>query len=159
MVKYCSSVVALWKRFCLFLDYELERQSRTHRHCNHGGYFISDAALVQADTVDTEILLSVLAQVRAGDFTARMPLGWTGLAGKVADGLNEVILANEALGAELARVSQVVGKEGKLSQRLVLGGWTQSWAGSVDSVNRLIDDLVRRRSRCSASSAPSPGGT
>jgi signal transduction histidine kinase/HAMP domain-containing protein/ActR/RegA family two-component response regulator len=104
---------------------------------------MSETAPVQADTVDTEILLSVLAQVRAGDFTARMPLGWTGLAGKVADGLNEVILANEALGAELARVSQVVGKEGKLSQRLVLGGWTQSWAGSVDSVNRLIDDLVR----------------
>jgi len=33
-----------------------------------------DSALAQADTVDTEILLSVLAQVRAGDFTARMPL-------------------------------------------------------------------------------------
>jgi signal transduction histidine kinase/CheY-like chemotaxis protein/HAMP domain-containing protein len=104
---------------------------------------MSDTAPALADTVDAEILLSVLAQVKAGDFTARMPLAWTGVAGKVADGLNEVILANQALGAELARVSQVVGKEGKLSQRLVLGGWTQSWAGSVDSVNRLIDDLVR----------------
>ena len=102
-----------------------------------------DTALAPADTVDAEILLSVLAQVKSGDFTARMPLGWTGVAGKVADGLNEVILANQALGAELARVCQVVGKEGKLSQRLVLGGWTQSWAGSVDSVNSLIDDLVR----------------
>ena len=79
---------------------------------------MSDTTLAPADTVDTEILLSVLAQVRAGDFTARMPLGWTGLAGKVADGLNEVILANEALGAELARVSQVVGKEGKTRHRV-----------------------------------------
>jgi signal transduction histidine kinase/CheY-like chemotaxis protein/HAMP domain-containing protein len=104
---------------------------------------MSDTAPAPADTLDAEILLGVLAQVKAGDFTARMPLGWTGVAGKVADGLNDVVLANQALGAELARVSEVVGKEGKLSQRLVLGGWTQIWAGSVDSVNSLIDDLVR----------------
>ena len=35
-----------------------------------------------------------------------MPLEWTGVAGKVADGLNEVIIANETLEAELARVSR-----------------------------------------------------
>ena len=95
------------------------------------------------DNVDAAILLDVLARVKEGDFTARMPLEWTGVAGKVADGLNEVIIANQALGAELARVGQVVGKEGRLSQRVVLGGWTQSWSGSIHSVNALIDDLVR----------------
>ena len=72
-----------------------------------------------------------------------MPLEWTGVAGKIADGLNDVIVANQALGAELARVSRVVGKEGRLSQRVVLGGPTQSWADSIESVNSLIDDLVR----------------
>ncbi len=100
-------------------------------------------AVPVADTLDAKVLLSVLAQVKGGDFTARMPLEWTGLAGKVADGFNDVIIANQALGAELARVSQVVGKEGKLSQRVVLGGLTQRWAGSIESVNSLIDDLVR----------------
>jgi signal transduction histidine kinase/HAMP domain-containing protein/ActR/RegA family two-component response regulator len=104
---------------------------------------MSDSAATLADTVDATALLRVLVQVKAGDFTARMPLDWTGVAGKVADGLNDVIIANEALGAELARVGQVVGKEGKLSQRVVLGGWTQSWSRSVESVNSLIDDLVR----------------
>jgi len=96
-----------------------------------------------ADTIDVKVLLQFLAQVKAGDFTARMPLEWTGVAGKVADGLNEVIIANEAIGAELERVSRVVGKQGELSQRVVLGGWTQSWARSVGSVNSMIDDLVR----------------
>jgi len=96
-----------------------------------------------ADTIDVKVLLQFLAQVKAGDFTARMPLEWTGVAGKVADGLNEVIIANEAIGAELERVSRVVGKQGELSQRVVLGGWTQSWAKSVESVNSMIDDLVR----------------
>ena len=96
-----------------------------------------------ADTIDVKVLLQFLAQVKAGDFTARMPLEWTGVAGKVADGLNEVIIANETIGAELERVSRVVGKQGELSQRVVLGGWTQSWARSVESVNSMIDDLVR----------------
>ena len=104
---------------------------------------MSDSVVPIADTVDPEVLLSVLAQVKAGDFTARMPLEWTGVAGKVADGVNDVIIANQALEAELARVSQVVGEQGKLSQRAVLGGWTQSWSGSIESVNSLIEALVR----------------
>src|ERR1700710_3003387 len=98
---------------------------------------------VSSDCVDGKALLSVLAQVKGGDFTARMPLEWTGVAGKVADCLNDVIISNQALEAELARVSRVVGKEGELSQRAVLGGWTQSWSGSLESVNGLIDALVR----------------
>jgi len=72
-----------------------------------------DAKVAPADTVDAKVLLSVLAQVKAGDFTARMPLEWTGVPGKVADGLNHVIAANQALGTELARVSRVVGKQGE----------------------------------------------
>ena len=66
-----------------------------------------------AEAVDAKVLLSVLAQVREGDFTARMPLDWTGVPGKVADGLNDVIVANQALEAELARVSRVVGDAGR----------------------------------------------
>jgi signal transduction histidine kinase/CheY-like chemotaxis protein/HAMP domain-containing protein len=104
---------------------------------------VSETGPALADEFDAGVLLNVLAQVKRGDFTARMPLYWTGVAGKVADCLNEVIISNQSLEEELARVSQVVGKEGKLSQRLVLGGWSQSWSGSAGSVNSLIDDLVR----------------
>jgi signal transduction histidine kinase/DNA-binding response OmpR family regulator/HAMP domain-containing protein len=102
-----------------------------------------DSPVASSDCVDSKVLLGVLAQVKGGDFTARMPLEWTGVAGKVADCLNEVIISNQALESELARVSRVVGKEGELSQRAVLGGWTQSWTGSLESVNSLIDALVR----------------
>ncbi len=102
-----------------------------------------DSVEPTADSVDPRVLLSVLAQVKFGDFSARMPLEWTGVAGKVADGLNDVIIANQALEAELARVSQMVGEEGRLSQRVVLGGSAQSWSGSVQSVNNLIEALVR----------------
>jgi CheY-like chemotaxis protein len=52
---------------------------------------MSDAVVALSNRLDTKVLLSVLAQVKAGDFTARMPLEWTGVAGKVADGVNEVM--------------------------------------------------------------------
>ena len=104
---------------------------------------MSDGEVVVGGSVDLAVLLGVLARVKGGDFSVRMPLGWTGVAGKVADGLNEVIVANEALGVELARVARVVGRQGELSQRVVLGGWTQCWSSSVESVNSLIDALVR----------------
>jgi hypothetical protein len=68
------------------------------------------------ETVDLEVLLGVLSDVKAGNFSARMPLHWTGVAGKVADRLNEIIRANEALGTELERVSRVVGKEAASSR-------------------------------------------
>jgi len=93
--------------------------------------------------VEAEVLLGVLAQARAGDFGARMPLHWTGVAGKVADSLNEVLASNAALAAELERVSRVVGKEGRLSQRVSFHGTDQVWAGCLESVNSLIEDLVR----------------
>ena len=104
---------------------------------------MSDVTLTRDDELDAKVLLRFLAQVRAGDLTARMPLEWVGVAGKVADGLNEVMIANQAFEAELARVSRVVGTQGELSQRVTVGGSTRSWAGSVESVNSLISALVR----------------
>jgi signal transduction histidine kinase/HAMP domain-containing protein/ActR/RegA family two-component response regulator len=104
---------------------------------------MDDQQLGTAESLDEAVLLSVLSDVRSGDFTVRMPLEWTGVAGKIADRLNDVIEANQTLGAELARVSRVVGKEGKLSQRVAYRGADRVWAESIESVNSLIDDLVR----------------
>src|SRR5579862_4020391 len=52
---------------------------------------VSDPVLLHSDAIDLKVLLGVLAQLREGDFTARMPLDWTGMAGKIADGVNDVI--------------------------------------------------------------------
>ncbi len=67
---------------------------------------------------EPEVLLRVLSRVQSGDFSAQMPVHWIGVPGKIADRLNEIIGANQAFSAELERVSRVVGKEGKLSQRV-----------------------------------------
>jgi signal transduction histidine kinase/CheY-like chemotaxis protein/HAMP domain-containing protein len=95
------------------------------------------------DQLDERVLLSVLADVSNGDFSVRMPLHWTGVAGKIADRLNDVITANQTLGTELERVSRVVGQEGHLSQRVATRASSQAWSESIESVNSLIENLVR----------------
>ena len=87
-------------------------------------------------------LLQALTALKKGRRDVRLPSDWTGVAGKVADAFNEVVELNERMAGELARLSRVVGKEGKLSQRLGLGDVGGFWRESVDSVNDLIDDLV-----------------
>src|SRR2546428_8661568 len=65
-----------------------------------------------------ELLLKVLIAFRKGDFTVRMPTNLTGLSGKIADNLNEIIENEARLTKEFIRVAQVVGKEGKMSHRV-----------------------------------------
>ena len=87
-------------------------------------------------------LLDALTALKKGRRGVRLPLDWTGVAGKVADAFNDVVELNERMAGELGRLSRVVGKEGKLGQRLSLGDVDGFWEESVDSVNDLIDDLV-----------------
>jgi HAMP domain-containing protein/signal transduction histidine kinase/DNA-binding response OmpR family regulator len=100
------------------------------------------AQAATTDAVNPSELLSVLISLKKGDFSARMPIDGTGIAGKIADALNDVIELNERMAKELERVSAAVGKEGKISQRASLsaGG---GWASCVDAVNSLIGDLVQ----------------
>jgi HAMP domain-containing protein/signal transduction histidine kinase/CheY-like chemotaxis protein len=96
-----------------------------------------------AADLDTDALLSALAAFRAGDFSVRLPEHWTGVAGKIADSLNDVIARNQRLTHELARLRQVVGKEGRINQRISSGGADGGWVESIHSVNDLVEDLVR----------------
>ena len=91
--------------------------------------------------IDTRQLLTALTALKKGDFSVRLPLDWNGTAGKIADAFNDVIERNEKMAKELERISRVVGKEGKISQRASIGEVTGSWADSVASVNTLISDL------------------
>ena len=87
-------------------------------------------------------LLVALTGLKKGDFSVRLPLDWTGVAGKTADTFNDVVERNQRMAKELERISRVVGKEGKISQRASLGEVSGSWADSIVSVNNLIGDLV-----------------
>src|SRR5258706_12311454 len=88
-------------------------------------------------------LLRGLEAVRGGDFSGRMPADWTGLEGKIADRFNEILMLNQDVASELARVGQVVGREGKTRQRMRVTRTRGAWAAIQTSANTLIDDLVR----------------
>ena len=100
------------------------------------------AKVVAANVVDPRVVVSVLAAVRRGDFSARLPTTWTGSAGRVATALNDIIEANQRLERELSRLTKHVGKEGQV-KRMSLGDAGGPWASTLDSVNDLIEDLIR----------------
>src|SRR5438132_1310692 len=87
-------------------------------------------------------LLNALIAFKGGSFSVRLPADWTGLAGKVADTFNEVIAINERMSRELERIGRVVGKEGRIGQRISLGVVSEGWADSIGCINTLIGDLV-----------------
>ncbi|HUL67160.1 MAG TPA: HAMP domain-containing protein [Burkholderiaceae bacterium] len=92
--------------------------------------------------LDASEVLRALQAMRAGDFTARLPGDWTGIAGKVADTFNDIVAANARLAAELERVGQAVGRQGKTRQRVRLERSSGAWDEMEVSVNALIDDLL-----------------
>ncbi len=91
---------------------------------------------------DLNELLRALQAMRMGDFTVRMAAESTGLLGKIADTFNEIVTSNQHMARQLEQVGQLVGKEGRIRQRLRLGLATGSWGEMENSVNALIDDLL-----------------
>jgi len=95
------------------------------------------------DSLSLKQLLKVLMAVKKGDFSVRMPTDQIGIAGKIADSLNDIIELNERMAQEFRRISVMVGKEGKTTQRAVLSPVMGGWAACIDSVNTLVGDLVQ----------------
>ncbi len=87
-------------------------------------------------------LLEILTAVRRGDFSVRMPSDLTGVTGKVADALNDIIAANQRMSQQLEHVGQVVGREGQTSTRVRFGLSDGSWSDMEGSINQLIGDLL-----------------
>ena len=93
--------------------------------------------------LDRRQLLSALRSFRRGDFTVRLPEDLTGHDSEIARLFNEIVSLNEGMTDELERLSQVVGKEGKISQRGRIKTATGSWESAIRSVNDLIEDMVQ----------------
>ncbi|MBU1262879.1 HAMP domain-containing protein [bacterium] len=94
------------------------------------------------NSLDTKALLEVLVGIKNGDFAVRLPVDWVGIDGKIADTFNDIVSLNEQMANGLNRISQVVGKEGKISQRMQIGETKGAWRREIDSVNTFIDDMV-----------------
>src|SRR5438874_3505140 len=101
------------------------------------------ASLPPPDVLEQREILAALRAVRKGDFSVRLPLDRTGLAGELAEAFNDVVEMLDRSTQELGRISRVVGKEGRITQRASLPGAGGGWEANNDSVNSLIADLAR----------------
>jgi HAMP domain-containing protein/signal transduction histidine kinase/DNA-binding response OmpR family regulator len=101
-----------------------------------------EAGNAYTDSFDNKQLLQVLIQVRNGNFSVRMPFAESGLNGKICDTMNEIISLNERMMLEFTKAGNIIGKQGKLTQRIEVPNAKGSWGTGVDALNSLISDLV-----------------
>ncbi|MFN2570822.1 MAG: HAMP domain-containing protein, partial [Gemmatimonadales bacterium] len=71
-----------------------------------------------------------------------MPSGLSGLDGKLADACNDIATISDRRAQDVARVSRMVGKEGRVKERLSMVDLVGTRAEETAAVNTLIDDLV-----------------
>ncbi|MEG3631151.1 HAMP domain-containing protein [Streptomyces poriticola] len=95
------------------------------------------------DTAALNRLLAALVSMRDGNFRKRLTVSGDGVMSEIAAVFNEVADRNLHLTGELARVRRMVGREGKLTERLETGACEGSWSTAIDHSNALVDDLVR----------------
>ncbi|MEA3192088.1 MAG: hypothetical protein QOD26_421, partial [Betaproteobacteria bacterium] len=92
--------------------------------------------------LDRGELLKCLRAFKRGDFGTRMPLNLTGIDGEIAQAFNDVVELEESKAAEIARVAEVVGKEGQFHQRITVPGAAGGWSDVIGSINGLIGDVM-----------------
>ncbi|WP_328719065.1 HAMP domain-containing protein [Streptomyces sp. NBC_00247] len=98
---------------------------------------------VEVDAAALNRLLSALLAMRDGNFRRRLTVSGDGPLTEISAVFNEVADRNLHLTGELARVRRVVGREGKLTERLETGACEGAWAAAIDASNELVDDLAR----------------
>ncbi|GAA5150920.1 hypothetical protein GCM10023321_17060 [Pseudonocardia eucalypti] len=87
-------------------------------------------------------LASAVTELRRGRFEVRLSRRG-GLPGQVADRFNELTRLLERRNRDLLRISRVVGREGRMAERLDEDAVDGEWAQAAHAVNALIDDLAR----------------
>jgi HAMP domain-containing protein/signal transduction histidine kinase/CheY-like chemotaxis protein len=111
-------------------------------HPGTNGHSSTNGHAIESETFDGKLLLQILAEVRNGNFTVRLPVDQTGTAGKIYDTLNDIISLNEDMMKEFDKAALTIGKQGKLTHRLDTPSKRGAWKEGMASLNSLISDLV-----------------
>jgi nitrogen fixation/metabolism regulation signal transduction histidine kinase len=90
-----------------------------------------------------EQLLAAMVAVGDGDFSVQLPRHWEGVNGKLAESFNAIVSHNRRLERDLALVGEKVGRMGQTRHRLAPTNRQGAWSHMEQSINGLIDDLVR----------------
>ena len=124
------------------------RKAGASRRGNGKEAAAATAAVTNGGTSDPderalEEILAALTAAQNGDFSPRLRARRKDLIGELQARTNELLDMNARQARELSRVSRVIGREGRMTERASLGPVPGAWAENVEAVNALIDDLVR----------------
>jgi HAMP domain-containing protein/signal transduction histidine kinase/CheY-like chemotaxis protein len=102
-------------------------------------------ALEPGRAQDLQHLLGALRAAERGDFGVRLfPSTQGGVMGEIVVAFNDLMAKNALLASEMERVERVVGREGRMTERVTLGpGMAGQWLASMGALNALIGDLVQ----------------
>src|SRR4051794_3640092 len=66
------------------------------------------------------LILGAVVAFRDGDFSVRLPTDWNATEGQIASAFNQAIAQKQRISREVTRLSETVGKQGRLRQRMSL---------------------------------------
>ncbi len=97
-------------------------------------------------TEDTTVLLTVLRELKKGNFSVRVPVTSTGMMGKLAAELNDIIELNQRNAKNLSGVARVIGAvaEGDLFQTMDLEMDGRPLEGQFLRTARTVNSMVRQ---------------
>ena len=93
--------------------------------------------------LDKVEILDALQLFKNGDFTKRLPTGFTGIDGKIADTYNEIVQIEFETTKEVERVYREIVEEGKVSSRANSASNNGNWKVKINALNSLIDGVFK----------------
>jgi len=103
---------------------------------------VQESEVASLDTVPSRQLLAAFRSLKKGTIPEHLPADQIGIAGELAEALNDTLELFGDLVSELARIGVVVGKEGRTSQRAQLPAAQGVWRDLTDNVNELAANLT-----------------
>ncbi|MBM0104231.1 response regulator [Steroidobacter sp. S1-65] len=103
---------------------------------------MAQAVIETAPALERGDILKALRLLKRGDFSVRLPMDLAGIDGEIATAFNDVVELNDSMTREFARLREMIGREGRISERAHLNMASGSWSQCIDSVNGLVGEMV-----------------
>src|SRR5258708_30482742 len=87
-------------------------------------------------------MLATMVAFRDGNFSVRLPSDWEGIDGQIAAAFNQALSHEDQLSREVERLSRIVGREGRLTQRMSVPGAIGGGAPQAEFLSTLLGRLI-----------------
>jgi methyl-accepting chemotaxis protein len=98
--------------------------------------------LLPVTRLDETELLDVLAQLRLGNFSARLSPHYTGPAGEVAHALNDTLELLAEFRTQLLRLTEELGTTGRLGGQMFMENHPGAWGTMIAALDTMAANLT-----------------